>query len=530
MKNIQLQGEKFTYRSIGLLICMIFFAVNISVAKKAKVKKPAECTTSQYDGLNNAKAYCQKDSYACVSTPYGGCSVTGTPWPTKQCSSQCEVTAKAPWLDTSIPEPTGTTDRNITYKNSCDFDVWVGYTGGSIDGTQSCQSNTDCGISGAICDTATNQCFWGIPSMTNPDNSIKKLHLAKNGGSSIVALNNPIHQKDAANAWVKWSGNTWASSECTGIGSNMVCETAACPTGGCKAYTGPKGVLSLAEFTLQASAQDYYDISIIGGYNIPVSMKPTKGQAYAKSPAGSSQQKDGLGNTVIVNPSAYWCTEPGAAKVAKNSPLTACSWKTTPAPTYTKPQLRSVYPPDTKNTTACTADTDCRKVKNGKSCGLYTNANDKIKQVCGSPRGWWSANEVCVVDDDSSIAKNTFKCDTAVPGQGTIKSLYLCNGVNNTSGYAAASSITSSLCGCNDWDYPVNGHGCNGSNSQWVTNALPEAQVKKNACPTAYSFPFDDETSTFNCQSTPAPVNAGAITANNIDYTITFCPGSKTGR
>jgi hypothetical protein len=39
--------------------------------------------------------------------------------------------------------------------------------------------------------------------------------------------------------------------------------------------------------------------------------------------------------------------------------------------------------------------------------------------------------------------------------------------------------------------------------------------VLKDACPTAYSFPFDDLTSTFTCRGS---------TSANTGYTITFCP------
>jgi len=498
-------------------------------ASKTTPTTPADCTTSQYNGLKAAKAYCAKDSYACVSTPYGGCSAKNTPWPTNECSAQCQVTDKAPWLDTSIPKPTGSTDRTLTFDNQCGFDVWAGYTGGYIKGTPSCTQNSDCGISGAVCDTHNSQCFWGIPAMTNTDNTIKRLHLPTSNPTATVTLNNPIHQKDAADAWVKWSGNSWASTDCTGSGSTLSCETATCPDGGCTPFTGPKGVLSLAEFTLQASAEDYYDVSIIGGFNVPVSMKPTKGQTFASSPASASQQTDGLGNTVTVNPAAYWCSEPGSTSAT--APLSSCNWSPDPAPTYTTGQMRSVYPPKPKKNTTCSKDSDCTNVTDGASCGLWADSKNKIKQVCGAPRGWWSANEVCAVDPTGTIGSTVFGCDTAVSGQGTQANLYACNGVNNTSGYAAASGITDTLCGCHDWSYPVNGHGCNGSNASWVSIALPAASIKKAACPTAYSYPFDDETSTFNCQTSPKPVaGSGAITANAVDYTITFCPGGLTGR
>lgn len=41
------------------------------------------------------------------------------------------------------------------------------------------------------------------------------------------------------------------------------------------------------------------------------------------------------------------------------------------------------------------------------------------------------------------------------------------------------------------------------------------ARVFKDACPTAYSFPYDDPTSTFTCR--PA-------TAAGVGYRVTFCP------
>lgn len=40
---------------------------------------------------------------------------------------------------------------------------------------------------------------------------------------------------------------------------------------------------------------------------------------------------------------------------------------------------------------------------------------------------------------------------------------------------------------------------CNGINPQWVELAMPWAAHLKKACPTVYTFPYDDQTSTFTC-------------------------------
>lgn len=61
-----------------------------------------------------------------------------------------------------------------------------------------------------------------------------------------------------------------------------------------------------------------------------------------------------------------------------------------------------------------------------------------------------------------------------------------------------------SVCGCPDWEAegmvaPAISE-CRGINPEWVSLAQPWAQYMKLACPTAYTFPYDDQTSTFVCK------------------------------
>lgn len=60
------------------------------------------------------------------------------------------------------------------------------------------------------------------------------------------------------------------------------------------------------------------------------------------------------------------------------------------------------------------------------------------------------------------------------------------------------------------------------ANPQWVNVAKPPERIFKDACPSAYSYQFDDAFSTFQCE--------GQSTQNQVGYGITFCPaGSPSG-
>ncbi len=93
------------------------------------------------------------------------------------------------------------------------------------------------------------------------------------------------------------------------------------------------------------------------------------------------------------------------------------------------------------------------------------------------------------------------------------------------SGYNA--NITNA-CGCHDWNnssttpasaQTAQAAQCLSFNSLWDSQVYPRILWLKEACPTAYSYQFDDKSSQFSCNV------SGQLTA----YQITFCPGGKTG-
>jgi hypothetical protein len=88
-------------------------------------------------------------------------------------------------------------------------------------------------------------------------------------------------------------------------------------------------------------------------------------------------------------------------------------------------------------------------------------------------------------------------------------------------------------CGCIDW-WTVSGIGANSDTQSctqpgqstpqtdpvWNTNLQNGVAWLKKACPSAYTYPFDDKSSTFSCTNTiPGE-------PNSVGYTITFCQGN----
>merc|ERR1711998_270566 len=69
---------------------------------------------------------------------------------------------------------------------------------------------------------------------------------------------------------------------------------------------------------------------------------------------------------------------------------------------------------------------------------------------------------------------------------------------------------------------PTNDKDCQGHSEDWLTKVLPWDRIFKKACPTCYVYQYDDETSTFTCQS--AESHADEKVFNNAGYVITLCP------
>ncbi|XP_020237581.1 pathogenesis-related protein 5 [Cajanus cajan] len=93
-----------------------------------------------------------------------------------------------------------------------------------------------------------------------------------NGGGFVLKPG----QSEVFTAPVSWSGRIWARTGCKFDQSG----SGQCQTGSCgstlKCSASGKTPASLAEFTL--AQVDFYDVSLVDGFNVPISVKPLNGK------------------------------------------------------------------------------------------------------------------------------------------------------------------------------------------------------------------------------------------------------------
>ncbi|KAL9244859.1 hypothetical protein vseg_018580 [Gypsophila vaccaria] len=83
-----------------------------------------------------------------------------------------------------------------------------------------------------------------------------------------------------------WSGRFWARTGCTlNPSSNLFyCATADCGSGAVECSgSGAEPPATLAEFTLGSGSDDFYDVSLVDGYNIPLLVEASGGSGQCAS-------------------------------------------------------------------------------------------------------------------------------------------------------------------------------------------------------------------------------------------------------
>jgi len=251
--------------------------------------------------------------------------------------------------------------------------------------------------------------------------------------------------------------------------------------------------MTRAEFTLGLNGADFYDVETINGHNIPLAM-------YAKT--GVRRSSD-----------PYFCGAPGAP--SPQTPVGGCSWNLNPPSVY--------YNWVSTGGKSCGSNSDC----GGQTCGLSNNVgqNPRFKLTCGNLLGYWSADQICGIDNNFGYP---FNCNQQLGGPNagmTLTMMYACsNGLPS----CYADGAPNSCCGCQNWNQlglnvPSETTQCHNVNPNWQNLVLPTIQFLKAACPTSYTFPFDDMSSTFTCQD-----NAGGA-YNSVSYDIVWCPSGSSG-
>ncbi len=317
--------------------------------------------------------------------------------------------------------------------------------------------------------------------------------------------------------------------------STGVCATANCPviagTGTCQTSIGANNPTTIfeANMTSLAATDGVYDISIINGFNIP-------GQIKSLAPLSSD---------------AFGCGQSAGATIQPTgSSLGACPWSFT-TPSTIAPDTAANYIWVSSGTT-----NGCGACGANEYCGTAYSADGgqaPIYQHCGTFLGYWtladyvgySASSQWGLNGVGANLYNAYNMGTVLPNgplgsygtvggtAATYAALYACTPTSNNSlnsGYGSGTPANplpnTNVCGCYDWNQSgsaaptAQASQCTGYNSDWITNVYPRILWLKQACPTAYTYQFDDKSVSFTCN----------VPAQKTSYQITFCPGGKTGR
>lgn len=389
-----------------------------------------------------------------------------------------------------------TNKRIINLVNNCNFDVWWSASGGAITDTPACPSAA-C-PSGSTCNNSANNCYYD-----NPGPTTGSYYLVKNGGTASTQ----IIQTDASTLSdeVMWKGVISASTVCSG----STCANNACGNNGgttsCAPGVGFNQPATQAEFTFLLTGSgnvDTYDITQVNGFSIPISMATN--QTATDFTCGNAGNHQDAGN------------------------LTGCDFSNVSVPT-------NMYYWVTNTNTACNSGNTCSN--SSELCGLaFDSSSNSFVRNCGNFLGYYAANQICQTDPNyKSTFGDNFSCSQYLSSPFpdntyTLTKLLKCSPPDSTaplfnSCYLAYSGYSTTdlqqCCGCTNWDgiaYVSENCPVNQVDPQWTTNVLGIIAWMKQACPTAYSYPYDDKASTFQCSA-----------SETTEYTITFCPGGGTG-
>ncbi|XP_020089365.1 thaumatin-like protein [Ananas comosus] len=132
---------------------------------------------------------------------------------------------------------------------------------------------------GARIFTMINYCKTTIWPAVTPGENFGGGGFALKAGQSIVFT-----------APVGWSGRIWARTGCDfDSAGNGSCQTGACGSS-LKCGASGKPPATLAEFTL--AALDFYDVSLVDGFNLPVTVTPVNAQQGGKNCSAAGCDRD----------------------------------------------------------------------------------------------------------------------------------------------------------------------------------------------------------------------------------------------
>lgn len=464
-------------------------------------------------------------------------------------------------------------DRVVTIKNNCSFDVLWSMSNRPItdkNGAVSCNTPLESCFNGnGICGE-NKQCYFKYPAILAGSDKNPSYYLSagtnkayKISSINIDTANNTTKSQYVLNIAAQYGCTKSANGTYSCLSAN--CERITSPNspmfGFCKPDKKLQAPLTKAKIIFNEKENDIYSLNISNGPNLPMSITPN---------GNFEEQSD-------ISPN-FFCNTTGGTPNNSDNMMNGCSWKFTPP---FKPYIFTSISRDLSNNTTCNTNEDCKDPDN-PVCGLkypedlkgYDNTG-----YCGAPVGYYTAATICSLEDASDNLTKLFNCtrskspdsngqkitadspifmrcpddyfELSLHGITDSKKqfcnyeLYQC--ATQSTQYDATEykyldscykysddnpSDAASLkacCGCADWDGlpSESSTPCVQPLKKWVDLVKPKLQWLVDGCPDALEYKFANAHSTLECKSKILPNTTANNTNNNINYTITFCPGGE---
>ena len=408
------------------------------------------------------------------------------------------------------------------------------YCGPTALGKNACPIGSTCvqGGAGVAKGKTPFMCFWDNPGFANKTGVLAPAPAPNSSTTQFIPQWSGI---TSGGQQIQWSGNYYVQQ----------CPGGACPSVPSTPGTGPTyAAHTLAEVTYQHNTVDYYDVSIINGANYALAFGPTSGQGKAPTSADY-----------------YSCGIPGSNPYP-GSYLQNSTWNFAPSASSSFPADQTitdspasyfaVVAPSTQGVTPCSGQKTCTGAGvGGNICGWNESdvltgqfTFDPSKRVCGDFVSWATANQIWGWNENTNSSYlNIAPFDFATPNtisppyvvstsplikQSSISvgDLQLCinNSFSSYTNPAPTGQPAVMACGGTNWTNiatPAVNYTTQGP--AWVEYVLPTITWLKNACPTCYTYPFDDMSSTFTCEK--GVVSTGS---NYLNYTISISGPTNT--
>lgn len=403
--------------------------------------------------------------------------------------------------------------RKIKVINSCSYNSYPEIAGASNQNSSNCPNGSS---------ILNGVCQWANPIPVNKFNTNNPYKIST---GQYLTFEIPAGQ-GMDNVGSVWNGTLtnrriesgyYIYGDCTG---NPVVSSAneSCPFG--KSPTNP---FTGYEVTLLGNGPTSSDVQNIQGLMQPTSMTPTP---YEPLINNQSAYQNGIPGGILAQSGTQYAL-PAATWEPDLSNAVAAGW-----PQESTVLFNYVIPPNSTDTTSnCSQQNPT--CPTGQVCGyspwtlnqtFVPGQNVSYSLICGKRIGYLTLASLTAISGSNSNIPLPFNV-TYSGSNWPMSALYNpAQGGPNT-GYGGGTP-NADTAGCTNWaGITAPAEQCGSSNPAWISHVLPGVTWIKQACPTCYSYQFDDQSSTFTNfvlhqtnTSNPTPDDG---------ITIELCPGGK---